>query len=291
MKYFDFAINKEYKNVYLFLKDEGFSENFITNLRKTWGNIKVNNTIVNIRQPLKHNDILSINSNPNQHTAIMQCILPLDIVFEDEYYLLINKPSGISCMPNKSHYSCNLAGAICHYMKNKEENFVLRMINRLDKDTAGLILIAKDSISQNKVKDIEKTYYAICEGEIAKEITIDKKIKTLSNNGINERKRIISDDGQEAITLVTPISTNTKLSLIKLKLKHGRTHQIRVHLSSIDHPLLGDEIYGNKSDIIDHTALICKELSFFHPFKKVNLAFNIDFPDDFKKVITTIQSL
>lgn len=289
MKYQEFTINKEYKTIYYFLKDEGFAENFITNLRKSWGNFKVNGNIVNIRKPLKIGDKLEINSNPNSKTTIMHCIIPLNIVYEDKYYLLINKNSGLSCMPSRSHYTNNLAGAICNYMKEKDDNFVLRIINRLDKDTAGIIIVAKDSISANKLKEVQKTYHAICEGEVRDKVTINKKIKTITNNGINQHKRIISEDGQDAITYVTPISHNKNLSLLSIKLEHGRTHQIRLHLSSIGYPLLGDELYGKKSEIIDHTALLCKEISFYHPYLEKYLHFEVDYPDDFNKILKNIK--
>lgn len=289
MKYQEFTINKEYKTIYYFLKDEGFAENFITNLRKTWGNLKVNGEIVNIRKTLKNGDKLEINSNPNNKTTIMQCRIPLDIVYEDKYYLLINKPSGLSCMPSRSHYTNNLAGAICFYMKDKDDNFVLRIINRLDKDTAGIIIVAKDSISANKLRNIQKTYHAICEGEIKEKITINKKIKTVTNNGINQHKRIISDDGQDAITHITPISSNKDCSLLSITLEHGRTHQIRLHLSSINHPLIGDELYGSKNELINHTALLCKEITFYHPYLQKELSFEVDYPEDLKKQLTNFK--
>lgn len=288
MKYQEFTIKKDYKTIYYFLKDEGFAENFITNLRKKWGNLKVNGEVVNIRKILKDGDKLEINSNPNSKTTIMQCIIPLNIVYEDKYYLLVNKPSGLSCMPSRSHYTYNLAGAICNYMKDKDDNFVLRIINRLDKDTAGIIVIAKDSISANKLKEVKKTYHAICEGKIKDKLTINKKIKTITSNGINEHKRIISDDGQEAITHITPISYKKDYSLLSITLEHGRTHQIRLHLSSIGHSLLGDELYGGKSNLINHTALICKKISFYHPYLEKELHFEVDYPDDFKQTISKI---
>ena len=289
MKYQSFTITKAYKTIYYFLKEEGFAENFITNLRKVWGNLKVNNEIVNIRKSLKTGDILEINSNPNNKTTIMHCIIPLDIVYEDKYYLLINKPSGLSCMPSRSHYSNNLAGAICHYMKDKDNNFVLRILNRLDKDTAGIIIVAKDSISANKLKNIEKTYYAICVGKINKQTVIDKKIKTLNINGKNEHKRIISQDGQDAITRISPIIYTDNHSLLSIHLEHGRTHQIRLHLSSISHALLGDELYGQKSELISHTALLCKQISFYHPYLEKSLHFEVDYPEDFKRALDKLN--
>ena len=288
-KYQKYIVSREYKSIYYFLKDNNFSENFITNLRKEMGNLKINGEAVTIRSPLKIGDTIEIKSNPIKKTTIMHCIIPLDIVFEDDYYLLINKPSGLSSMPSRSHYSSNLAGAICYYMEKKDKNFTLRIINRLDKDTAGLVLVAKDSIAQKDIKDIDKTYYAICQGCIDKELVIDKRIKTITKNGLNQNKRVVSEDGKDATTYVYPVKTNGKLSLIKLKLVHGRTHQIRVHLASIGYPLLNDSLYGDeKCSPNTHTMLICKEMSFYHPYKKEVLHFAVDFPNDFKTIIDKI---
>ena len=285
LEFTNYKITKEYENVYYFLKENGFSENFITNLRKKEGYILINNNIANTKSKLKLKDVLSICNSPNQKTTIMHCIIPLDIVYEDKYYLLVNKPSNLSTMPNRSHYTNNLAGAICNYMEKENKNFVLRIINRLDKDTSGLILIAKNAIAQKDIKSFEKTYFAICEGVIKKQQTINLPILTLSNNNINERKRIISKDGKPATTIVTPLKHFKNYTLISAKLIQGRTHQIRLHLSSIGHPLLGDTLYGKSSPFITHTALVCKEISFFHPYKKKALTFSVPLPEDIKSLL------
>ncbi len=283
-----YSIDKDYKSVYYFLKEHGFSEHYITNLRKQLGFILVNNTNATTITPLKKHDTLKIKINPNSKTTIMHCILPLDIVYEDAYYLLINKPSGLSTMPNKSHYSNNLAGAICYYMSKKDANFTLRIANRLDKDTAGLVLIAKSAVALKDVKVLNKKYHAICTGVIDKELIIDKPILTTQENGINIRKRTISPLGQSATTFVKPLKLlKNNLTLIELTLTHGRTHQIRVHLASINHALLGDEIYGEKSTLINHTALICKEMSFYHPYLKKTLQFTVPYPKDFISIINS----
>ena len=284
--YKSFKINKDYKSVYIFLKENAFSENFITNLRKQPGFILINDKIANTASSLKKNDILKITSNPNRKTTIMHCILPLDIVYEDAYYLLVNKPSGLSTMPNRSHYTNNLAGAICYYMSKKDSNFTLRVVNRLDKDTSGLVLVAKTALAFKELSIFEKKYHAICEGIIDKDMVVDQPILTTQENGINDRKRVISTDGKQATTFIKPLKQlNNHLSLIELVLVHGRTHQIRVHLSSISHPLLGDEIYGLKSPNIGHTALVCKDISFYHPYLKKTLTFSVPYPNDFKLVL------
>lgn len=281
MKTFTFDIKKEYKSIYLFLKQNGFSENYISNLRKTWGNIIVNDQIVNIRQHIYSGDKLQINSSPNAKTTIMQNRQPLDIVYEDDYYLLINKNSGISTMPNKSHYDNNLAGAICNYMAEKDEDFVLRISNRLDKETSGIVIVAKDSISLKELGEVKKTYYAICEGIIHEKICINEKIATINTNGINQIRRTISPIGKDATTFVEPLKNNGSQTLCKITLEHGRTHQIRVHMSHIGYPLCGDSLYGTTSPLINRTSLHCKEVSFYHYIKKEMIHIETPLPKDF----------
>ncbi len=280
-----YKITKDYDSVYYYLKDNGFSENFITNLRKVKGYILIDNQIATTKSFLPKNATLSICNNPNQKTTIMHCILPLDIVYEDAYYLLVNKPSGISTMPNRSHYSENLGGAICHYLQNNQPDFTLRILNRLDKDTSGLVLVAKNSIAQKDIKNIEKTYLALCEGVIDEPCTISKPILTVRDNGVNQQKRVVSEQGQAATTFVLPIKTIENTTLLSITLKQGRTHQIRLHLSSIGHPLVGDALYGKASDRINHTALCCNKLSFYHPYLKKKLSFSAPLPQDFLSLI------
>lgn len=283
-----YIIEKDYKSIYLYLKQHNFAENFIKNLRKKEGYILINNHTAFINAPLKKDDCLKINANPNTKTSIMHCILPLDIVYEDEFYLIVNKPAGLATMPSRSHYAQNLAGAICEYMDKKEENFVLRIVNRLDKDTCGLVVIAKDSIAQKDLIVKEKIYHALCLGKIDHPITIQKPIQTVQNEyNFNQHKRIISDCGKAATTSVVPIKyiKNKDISLIQLTLQHGRTHQIRLHLSSIGHPLLGDCLYGQSSNLIEHAALICKAITLFHPYKQTDITLQVDYPQDFKELL------
>ena len=280
-----YKITKDYDSVYYFLKDNGFSENFITNLRKVKGYILIDNQIATTKSFLPKKATLSICNNPNQKTTIMHCILPLDIVYEDAYYLLVNKSSGISTMPNRSHYSENLGGAICHYLQNNQPDFTLRILNRLDKDTSGLVLVAKNSIAQKDIKNIEKTYLALCEGVIDEPCTISKPILTVRDNGVNQQKRVVSEQGQAATTFVEPIKTIENTTLLSITLKQGRTHQIRLHLSSIGHPLVGDALYGKASDRINHAALCCNKLSFYHPYLKKKLSFSAPLPQDFLSLI------
>ena len=179
-----------------------------------------------------------------------------------------------------------------YIMKDKDENFVVRIINRLDKDTAGLVLIAKNSLVCNYLNNnqnlIAKKYFAICDGIIKNDMVISKAIETTINQyGFNNNKRSTNNDGigKYAKTYVHIEKHFKNFTLVSLKLENGRTHQIRVHLSSEGYPLLGDQLYGKSSELISHTALICKEISFIHPTTKKLLNFNIEFPDDFKRLM------
>lgn len=289
MKFQTILSNKNYEKLYYLLKDENLSEAYISRLRKKEGLLLVNGIAANMKTIVKKGDKVEIAEELSSKSSFKHCDLHLDIVFEDDFLLVINKPSNLACIPNKSHYNLNLAGAVCKYMDKKSENFVYRIINRLDKDTSGLVVIAKNLFAYNNIGQIEKTYEAICEGKINEEIVIDKPIYTENINGINTMKRIISPLGKEAQTFVYPIKSNQNLSHIKLKINHGRTHQIRVHLSSISHPLLGDIIYGKKSDLINHTALICKEISFIHPKTRQNISLSASYEQDFQTLIKQIS--
>ena len=276
---------EEKDTIYTYLKRNGFSENYVRNLRKQEGYILLNGESAHTDFKIKNGDVIETICNPNTKTSIMHCIIPLNVVFEDEHVVVIDKPSGLSTSASRSHYTQNLTGAIMHYMKDKDENFVVRIINRLDKDTAGLVIVAKHSLASkllNEKTEITKTYYAICTGEIKDSITINEPIETTLNElGFNNNKRIISPSGKPAITHCTPLAFDGENTLCRITIEHGRTHQIRVHMSHIGHALLGDELYGKKSSIISHTALVCKEISFTHPITKQKIELNAQFEKEF----------
>lgn len=278
MKYEEIIATKDYDKLYYLLKDNSLSESYLSKLRQDKKYLLINNSPANMRSKVFKGDKVYFSLEVQKKSNIKTCNLQLDMVFEDEYLLVINKPPLLASTPTKSHYSSNLAGAVCNYMNNKSENFVFRILNRLDKDTSGLVIIAKSIFAYQKITNIEKIYEAICIGKMLSPICIDKPIYTENINGINTLKRVISPLGKEAKTYVEVINSNENYSHIKLKLEHGRTHQIRVHLSSINHPLVGDSVYGEKSDLIPHTALICKTISFIHPKTGERMNFEATYP-------------
>ncbi len=280
---------RQKQTIYSYLKMNGYSENFLKNLRKVFGYIKLNGVASNSDVYIKQGDIISINVNPNTKTSIYPCIIPLDIVYEDNDVVAVNKPSMLATMPSKSHFSYNLSGALVARYES-QPNFVVRIINRLDKEACGIVLVAKNSLASNflnQPNNVTKTYYALCDGILTHDYVIDKNIETLINkDGYNINKRVVSTKtGKPATTYVNVVKTFDDYTLVKITLEHGRTHQIRVHMSSIGHPLLGDTLYGGSTELISHTALCCKELSFISPSSLQPIFLNIPFPADFIKLL------
>ena len=299
MKYETFVIKEanllKQQTVYFFLKSKGISESYINKLRKKSGLILLNNTPANLKSSLKENDILQIAKDPstkqtqfgNNSTA-----QSLQILFEDDDFLIVNKPHNLSCMPSRSHFNDNLGNLICQYMQKQNPNFVLRIFNRLDRETAGIVIIAKNLFSYNALqkhrKDVKKEYYALCYGNIKeKTITINQPILTRTENGINILKREISPKGKSATTHLKVVKNFENYCLAKFSLDTGRTHQIRVHTSYINHPLLGDRLYNSIQDCknASHTMLLLKSISFQHFRTQKIIQIEIDFPQDWKQFL------
>lgn len=272
--------------IYFYLKENNFSEHHIKALRKHPLSFKLNGQICPINTHLTNGDLLEILKNPSQGSTIAPCEGNLDILFEDEHFLIVNKPHLLACIPTRSHYQNNLGGQIMNYMKEKDPHFVLRVINRLDKDTAGIVVVAKSNTAQNELKNLDKTYYALCNGNFEKrQFTIDAPILTKCNEGINQMKRVVSAEGKRAVTHVFVEKNFQSHALAKIKLETGRTHQIRVHLSNLGHSLVGDPIYGDHLGTETHTFLILKEVSFVHPQTKKQINLTVPFPDEWKNFL------
>ncbi|MBR1890381.1 MAG: RluA family pseudouridine synthase [Clostridia bacterium] len=278
--------NLERKTVYHFLKSLGISEHFIKALRKNAGNIVLNGNVVNINAQICDNDTLQIVQNPAKPNFTNECDGEIEVVFEDDDFLIVNKPHNLACIPTKSHFDDNLGGRIVKYMHKTMPDFVLRIINRLDKDTSGIVIVAKNAISYNSIRDVRKEYHALCHGNLPpKPFTIDSNILTEKENGINKQKRVVSPLGKRAITHVTPLRNYEKHCLVSLTLETGRTHQIRVHMSSIGHALLGDKLYSTEREALSHAFLCLKNLTFFHPTLNKTITLSVPYPDEWRALI------
>ena len=290
MKSYTFKSLKSYTKCYYALKDKGFSESLISFLRKKDGRITINSKPATTLSPVKRLDVIKINLQDETGTNIPSSNLDFDILFENDAILVINKPANLSCIPSKSNFQNNLANAVCNYLG---KNYVYRAIGRLDKETSGIVVIAKDRLTAENLC-VEKTYYAICEGNFPfKEIEINLPISTISKDGINQRKRTVLSkeqkielinngykiDEKPAKTIAKKIKSRKNKSLLKLTLETGRTHQIRVHLSTLGYPLIDDTLYGKGNG--KRALLHCQRARIFLPllnFKKTIIA---PFPADF----------
>lgn len=277
MKEFSFSVNKEFNNYKIidFLKAVGVSKEII--LKVKFGGIKLNQTIVsNASEKVKSGDIVTIilpQDKPNEFiTPIKEKI---DIVYEDDYLLAVKKESGVLTHSSRHNKTKSLEQIILGYLGS---GICFRPVNRLDRDTSGIVLIAKDtftaSLMSKEMKDglIKKTYSAIVVGKPNQNhFIIEKPIKRFSENSM---KRVCDDNGDYAKTECFFVGEHNGLSTLDIILHTGRTHQIRVHLASIGLPLYADSLYGQKID--GKTYNLCaKTLEFVHPFTKEKIKLSI----------------
>jgi 23S rRNA pseudouridine1911/1915/1917 synthase len=289
-----FEIPQEFdgRTVKDFLRYNKISTAMVTRLKKKDNGIMLNGKRVFVTEKLKASDRLELltESGEDHSEFIFPTEGKLDIIFEDEDFLAVNKPPFLPVHPSKGHPYDSLANIVVYYYSQKNENFTFRCVNRLDKDTSGVTLIAKNAYAHELMRrlsindEISKTYYAVVHGTPEPSYgTIDLPIYRPEEATI---KRIVDSRGKSAITVYETEKTNGSLSLMKIKLLTGRTHQIRVHFSHIGHPLAGDFLYGDENDgVISRQALHCGELSFIHPVTKQSLSLKADIPDDMKHII------
>lgn len=254
--------------------------------------ITVGGEVVWVNRPLHEGDILRVVITDHAPDNIIPSDGRLDIVYEDEDLICINKPSGVVVHPSHGHYADSLANYLAHYFDEKGEPHEIRTIGRLDKDTSGLLLFGK-SRSAVGLMDAQaaqgtrtKVYLALCEGEFAEsEGYVDTPIMRAFDGNI---KRVAKDGGDTAFTSYKVEAQYEGYALVRLSLMTGRTHQIRVHMSHIGHPLLGDPLYGNGTfthpcspDIkIGRTALHASALAFNQPFTGNRIELSADLPSD-----------
>jgi 23S rRNA pseudouridine1911/1915/1917 synthase len=214
----------------------------------------------------------------------------LDILFEDDYFLIVNKPAGIAVHPSILHYSDSLSNGVKYYFEKIGLQKKIRPINRLDKDTSGIVIFAKNEyiqeclVRQMASNVFKKKYIAILLGILEKDSgTINAPISRKDNSII---ERCIDENGEKAISHFKVIKRLNKLTQVEYTLETGRTHQLRVHSMFIGHPILGDSLYGKKSDLISRQALHAYEVSFVHPITKKEMVIFSGLPFDMQKILS-----
>lgn len=267
--------------IYNFLKfRKGFSTSLIRSIKNTENGIKLNNQPARSIDIVRAGDILVI-SFSEEKTDIEPIECELNIIYEDEDVLVINKPPFLAMHPTHNHQGDTLANGVVAHLINEGKEPVFMAVGRLDKGTSGLVVCALNSLAACKLSGkVKKEYYAIVKGNPADTGTVD--IPIYRPDPMKTLRACSYEKGIEpAVTHWTVLKRTENKSLIKLNLETGRTHQIRVHMSSIGHPLAGDSYYGNFEVEHGHQLLHCGKCSFIHPVTDEEMTFNAEFPEEF----------
>lgn len=286
------------QRIYDFLCHHGYSRHIRTWLKQHPGSVRLNGEEALFYFPLKNGDLLEI-SLEEEHPSenIVPVDLPIHIIYEDEDLMVIDKPADMPVHPSIGNYENTLANAAAWYFHRQDIPFVFRCINRLDRDTTGLLILAKHMLSgailsdQMKKRAIHRTYLAITEGKTDHAGTIDSPIGRTDQSLI--LRQVDHENGDSACTHYLQKCWHPKtfypetlpvpqdgLSLVQLQLETGRTHQIRVHMTSIGHPLIGDTLYNSETALMNRQALHSYRLAFTHPVTGVSLEFTSPLPED-----------
>lgn len=266
----------------------GLSSHLMVSLKQTENGILLNGRHARVIERVAAGDTVTL-SLPAEDCPVEPAALPLTVVYEDAHLLVLNKRAGMPVHPTScGHQSDTLANAVSFYMRQRGERYAFRPLNRLDKDTTGLVLTAKEPYSAYRLKTgVEKQYTAVCEGVFSGSGTVDAPIRIKDGHTI---ERIAGNGGQRAVTHYKAIKCLDNHTLARFALETGRTHQIRVHMAYLGHPLAGDEMYGGSRELIARQALHCGEISFKHPVTGEKIELSAPLPDDMKRLLEQIST-
>ena len=266
------------------------SDRLLLKLKKN-NRILLNGNSVFIDFPVQLNDTININLDfEEDNSNIVPTKINLNIIYEDEALLILSKPSNIAIHPSQSHYSNSLSNGVKFYFDSINLKRKIRPVNRLDKDTSGIVIFAKNEYVQDFLvkqmlnKTFTKEYIGILDGILEnKSGTINAPISRKENSII---ERCINEKGDRSITHYKVIDEiDNKFSVVNFKLETGRTHQIRVHSSYIGHPIIGDTLYGSASSYISRQSLHCYKMGFVHPITRKYIEFVNPLPKDMEQLI------
>ncbi|HYF82329.1 MAG TPA: RluA family pseudouridine synthase [Clostridia bacterium] len=285
-KYNVYEIEKQHDGVKLgdYLREHlMMSRNGLIKVKKS-GSLKVNGLNVHTDIILKAGDKVEFELTDQNSENILPEFMELAIIYEDEYMIVINKEAGIPTHPSKNHYMGTLANGLMYHLMEEGRDITIRPVNRLDKNTSGLVLFAKSSHIQHLMSlesykhKISKEYLAIAQGRVeADSGTVDAPIAKEREHSVI---RTVREDGARAVTHYHVLERYEDYTLLSIFLETGRTHQIRVHMAYIGHPLLGDDLYGGGQEKIKRHALHAYNIKMLHPILHSNLNLTAELPED-----------
>lgn len=277
----------EGRKVSEFLKSRGYPERALTRLRHEPEVLLLNDEVIFMNHRISKGDRLVVRiTGDESEDKIVPTNLPLDVVYEDEDIIVINKPAGMPIHPSINHYENTLANAVAFYLNRK---MAYRCINRLDRDTTGLTIVAKHYLAAGilsmdmKERRISREYIAVVQGIVRDDAgTVDAPIARKEASTI---EREVRADGERAVTHYHVLKRLDNMTLVNYKLDTGRTHQIRVHMKYIGHPLIGDFLYNPENRTMSRQALHAGKLSFIHPVTREEMNFKVPVPEDMNRLI------
>jgi len=250
--------------------------------------IRLNGDVVRVNVKVKPGDVVSADLIEDEHQALQLDPTPLNIVYEDEDLMVIDKPAPLASQVSPNDDQHTLANRVAYYFRD-QGNFVYRVVNRLDKGTSGLMIVAKNAYMHNLLRQqlhteaFVRRYQAVVEGRMQGEGTIDLPIRRVQAATI---RRSVDPEGKRAVTHYRVLKSGERASCVELTLETGRTHQIRVHLSHLGHPLVGDFLYGTEDDRIPRRfALHASFVALKHPVTGVWMTFESALPGELKALL------
>lgn len=271
------------------------SRGLLRRMRKG-GGVTLNGQFAHITQRVTTGDIIHIRF-ADEPTNLQPQRLDLDILYEDDFLLVINKVAGMAVYPTPAHPQNTLANGLAYLWQERGLQRKVRLVHRLDRETTGAIIVAKEPyayqglVTQLRNNTLERQYLAIVQGNLSEKTgVIDQPISHQHSTKDHGMKRIIADEGKAAKTYYRVIQEYPNYSLLSLKLASGRTHQIRVHLQWLGFPIVGDHLYNQASKLIDRQALHAWSVRFNHPRTDKELIIRAPIPDDMKTLLEEVKN-
>ena len=293
--HYTYTASADGQTVESLLKEHGYSKSLINRIKLTEDGLMLQGEKVYTTRKLMAGEMLSVTFSEDASSEhIVPVSMPLSIVYEDEDLMVINKAANVPIHPSQGHFDHSLANGLAWYFEKKQEPFVFRAINRLDRDTTGLLIVAKHALSgcilsdMVKRREIHRTYLAAVRGNLSKtpEGIITVPISRVPGSTIERMPDPVH--GESAVThyRLLSYSEKTDSSLLEIRLETGRTHQIRVHMKYLGHPLFGDFLYNPDYRFINRQSLHSWKLSFAHPITGMPMGFTAPVPADMEPFLS-----